>query len=64
MKDELARQIQDEGYDWVSTVIHVAVIVSLLFAATFCHAKASRAQAIDPMPILQLDNLFIPQVTK
>lgn len=61
-KGDLTRQIEEEGRDWIATFIFTAMILSLLLATTFCDAKASRAA--DPMPILQLDTLFIPQVAK
>lgn len=61
---DLNKQIQREGLDYIQIAISVAVILSLVFAATFCHAKASRAQVVDPMPILTMDTVYLPQVTR
>jgi hypothetical protein len=54
---------QDTELDWVSIVLYVAVIVALVLSAVFAHSEVSRAQA-DVMPVLLLDSIYMPQVTK
>lgn len=50
--------------DWLQRAIGTAIFVALVLAATFCHHEVSHAQAIDPMPILQMDTIYMPQVAK
>jgi hypothetical protein len=64
MKDEIAERQEVEGLDWVGIVLYVAVIMALVLGAVFAHYEASRAQGVDPMPVLVFDSIYMPQVTK